>query len=222
MMEFICVIQLVVLLSAIVDQGQTACSGNNDLCDNGDCVYNGFVCDTEYDCQDQSDEQNCVVNTVDSCGGKIDVTSPTSGFISSPYYPSDYPSNARCTWIIQGPPDTKITLRFADFDLQNPGTSLICTAGQCSSRRICYDWLRTFETKSRDDDGEIYCGDDAIEPYQSMGNYLWIQFRSDGSRSNKGFNIKYSIENEGSGLRCTGTIILGSALGAVLIMLSSL
>ncbi|XP_072037633.1 low-density lipoprotein receptor-related protein 12-like [Amphiura filiformis] len=197
MMAFICLIKLVVLLSAIVDQGQTACSGNNVLCNSGECIYNGFQCDTEYDCQDQSDEQYCVVNTVDSCGGKINATSPTSGFISSPNYPSDYPTNATCTWIIQGPPDTKITLRSTDFDLQNPETR--------ESTKICHDWLTTFEKKSgdlQDDAGEIYCGDHAIKRYQSTGNYLWIQFRSDGSRSNKGFNITYSTACSGNDILC--------------------
>ena len=49
------------------------------------------------------------------CGGTL--TSPT-GIIMSPLYPSLYPSNSDCTWIIKPPSAKDISLTFEAFDLE--------------------------------------------------------------------------------------------------------
>lgn len=55
------------------------------------------------------------------CGGMI---SGTSGTITSPGYPDDYPDDVVCEWIFQGPIVHYLTIKFTSFALQ-PSTN--CT-----------------------------------------------------------------------------------------------
>ncbi|XP_072051835.1 membrane frizzled-related protein-like [Amphiura filiformis] len=159
-------------------QGQTGfCNGTFDfLCSNGQCIDEGFRCDRERDCTDNSDEQACPAAT---CGG---VLTATSGVITTPNYPSVYPNDAKCTWIIQGGERTNIQLRFTNFILEES----LADGG-------CYDWLQILETKISDN--MRYCGTSLVrETVQSRRNYLWLQFRSDVSIVRSGFRVEYEIE----------------------------
>ncbi len=51
-----------------------------------------------------------------SCGGTL---TSNRGEIRSPSYPSLYPSNSICTWVIEAPVGSAISLVFLDFDLQD-------------------------------------------------------------------------------------------------------
>ncbi len=53
------------------------------------------------------------------CGGKITITS--AGYVTSPGYPSGYPVNQQCSWLIQAPdPQQKILINFnPHFDLES-------------------------------------------------------------------------------------------------------
>ncbi|XP_072046866.1 hyalin-like [Amphiura filiformis] len=156
-------------------QGQTDCDGAFDfLCANDQCIYDGFMCDRETDCIDNSDEQSCPPAT---CGG---ILTATSGVITTPNYPSFYPNDAKCTWIIRGGEGTYIQLMFTNFTLEE------------SVEDGCYDWLEILTTKISDRIG--YCGTSLDrETAQSRRNYLWLQFRSDESIVQSGFRAEYAI-----------------------------
>ncbi|XP_072038178.1 uncharacterized protein [Amphiura filiformis] len=158
-----------------------ACSGSYEfLCNNGQCIYDGLQCDTERDCQDGSDELFC---PIPSCGGTL---TATSGRITTPNYPYQYPNNAKCTWIIRGAEGTHIELRFTRFSLEE--SEFRPEVGY----DVCYDWLEILESKASGSD-EGYCGAQEIDPYTSSGNYLYLQFRSDEGIVSTGFQIEYEI-----------------------------
>ncbi|KAK2179888.1 hypothetical protein NP493_468g02006 [Ridgeia piscesae] len=78
--------------------GQVRCS------DGSRCINPTWVCDGLFDCRDGSDENNCAV----SCGGK---KTGSSGQISSPNYPNNYPPYSDCSWHIEVPVGKRIQLK---------------------------------------------------------------------------------------------------------------
>lgn len=50
----------------------------------------------------------------------------TSGWFSSPGFPSNYPNNVECAWTIPIPPGSKIYLTFLEFDVEECGASCSC------------------------------------------------------------------------------------------------
>ena len=72
-------------------------------------------CQTDSDCPDDhfcgEDDQVCV-----ACGGLINATS--AGYLSSPYYPNDYPKNLDCEWQIIVPVGERIKIEFTTFDVE--------------------------------------------------------------------------------------------------------
>lgn len=51
--------------------------------------------------------QPCLFFADRHCGGEL---GDYTGFLESPNYPGNYPSNVECTWIINPPPKRKILL----------------------------------------------------------------------------------------------------------------
>uniref|UniRef100_A0A8C2IK70 Neuropilin n=1 Tax=Cyprinus carpio TaxID=7962 RepID=A0A8C2IK70_CYPCA len=104
--------------------------------------------------------------TGDPCGGKITITS--SGYVTSPGYPSGYLANQQCSWLIQAPdPQQKILINFnPHFDLE--------------SRECKYDFVQVFDGV---DENALslgrFCGKIAPSPIISNGNSLFIKFTSD-------------------------------------------
>jgi len=96
------------------------------------------------------------------CGGTW--TIPT-GVITSPYFPSNYPSGRECIYQIEQPAGVTITLNFLEFDIESHD--------ECQ-----YDYLEV-----RDGDNENstlvgrFCGDPTTipAPIQSTHNYLWLK-----------------------------------------------
>ena len=58
----------------------------------------------------------------------------TSGWFSSPGFPSNYPNNVECAWTIPIPPGSKIYLTFLEFDVEECGAS--CSCDYVEVRRI--------------------------------------------------------------------------------------
>nr|AAR89616.1 neuropilin 1b [Danio rerio] len=119
------------------------------------------------------------------CGGKITITS--AGYVTSPDYPTGYPVNKQCTWLIQAPdPQQKILINFnPHFDLE--------------SRECKYDFVQVFDGA---DENALslgrFCGKIAPSPIISSGNSLLIKFTSDYESAGAGFSIRYEIHRTGT------------------------
>ncbi|KAA0718747.1 Neuropilin-1 A5 protein [Triplophysa tibetana] len=123
--------------------------------------------------------------TESSCGGKITITS--AGYVTSPGYPTGYPVNQQCTWLIEAPePQQKILINFnPHFDLE--------------SRDCKYDFVKVFDGLGEDAFSlGSFCGKIAPSPIISSGNALLIKFTSDYESTGAGFSIRYEIHRTGT------------------------
>ncbi|XP_076146859.1 cubilin [Alosa pseudoharengus] len=126
-----------------------------------------------------------------ACGGHIPLgDSDPSGYITSPNYPSNYPQNIDCIWVISVPNGEAVQLDFEDDFYIEPNTD-------CR-----YDYLEVRDGPSSDS-GFIarLCGNTRPSTQHSTGAAMYVRFRTDTSITHKGFKVKYSIAT------CTGTYI---------------
>lgn len=118
----------------------------------------------------QRDENVYVSGITNACSEVVQLRS-SSGLVSSPGWPFQYPSKLNCSWNIRARPGDTITISFLDFSLQS--------SQRCSSDYLLIDGLRL-------------CGSSRPAPYTSTSNQVSIHFHSDGAVSAKGFRLEYS------------------------------
>ncbi|XP_037651635.1 low-density lipoprotein receptor-related protein 12 isoform X2 [Sebastes umbrosus] len=111
-----------------------------------------------------------------ACGEVADLLRASSGVITSPGWPFQYPSRLNCSWNIRARPGDTVTISFQDFDLQG--------SHRCSS-----DWMSISSYRSLD--GLRVCGSSLPPPYISSQDHVWIHFHSDDSLTGKGFRLSY-------------------------------
>ncbi|XP_015194617.2 adhesion G-protein coupled receptor G6 isoform X2 [Lepisosteus oculatus] len=118
----------------------------------------------------------CLQKTVLSC--QVDcnkVLTASSGFFTSPCYPSEYPKSQACKWTLQAPAGFIVQITFCDFELEE---ALGCI----------YDRVIVSNGKSE----VTFCGITANGlSFNSTGNVMNVSFNSDFSVQKKGFNITY-------------------------------
>ncbi|XP_072596399.1 scavenger receptor cysteine-rich domain-containing protein DMBT1 isoform X2 [Vulpes vulpes] len=121
-----------------------------------------------------------------SCGGFM---SQPSGHFSSPFYPRNYPNNARCVWDIEVPNNYHVTIVFKDVQLE----------GGCN-----YDYIEVFDGPSHTSPLIARVCDGAKSSLTSSSNFMSIRFVSDGSVTRKGFKANYysSPSNDNTKLLC--------------------
>ncbi|KAM8912002.1 LOW QUALITY PROTEIN: scavenger receptor cysteine-rich domain-containing protein DMBT1 [Lycaon pictus] len=121
-----------------------------------------------------------------SCGGFM---SQPSGHFSSPFYPGNYPNNARCVWDIEVPNNYHVTIVFKDVQLE----------GGCN-----YDYIEVFDGPSHSSPLIARVCDGAKSSLTSSSNFMSIRFVSDGSVTRKGFQANYysSPSNDNTKLLC--------------------
>ncbi|XP_019640486.1 PREDICTED: CUB and sushi domain-containing protein 1-like [Branchiostoma belcheri] len=150
-----------------------------------------FTCNQGYElngtsnltCQaDQMWSDSAPTCTLTACvqGENLALTdSVTEGYIMSPNYPDNYPSNADCSWTITAP--SAIQLDFVTFDVEL----------QQSCR---YDYVRVLDGRgSASPTLGKFCGATLPPTVRTVGNVMTVKFRSDGSTQRTGFRAKYSI-----------------------------
>ncbi|XP_057592915.1 deleted in malignant brain tumors 1 protein-like [Hippopotamus amphibius kiboko] len=108
-----------------------------------------------------------------SCGG---VLSQSSGRISSPSYPGNYPNNAKCVWDIEVPNNYRVTVVFTDVQLE----------GGCN-----YDYIEVFDGPHHSSPLLSRVCEGARGSFTSSSNSMSIRFVSDGSIVKKGFEAEY-------------------------------
>lgn len=114
------------------------------------------------------------------------------GIISSPNYPGHYPPNLRCTWLIQAPKDTFITLQFSSFDVKS-GPSCDVTRCQCS-----YVQIQTAYHKGPNGHNTKYCEGHKPKGVISLtSKKVQIRFKSNSFVGRGyGFALKYWFERQ--------------------------
>ncbi|XP_078357451.1 uncharacterized protein LOC144642360 [Oculina patagonica] len=103
----------------------------------------------------------------------------TSGNVSSPSYPSNYPNRQTCRWIITVPQGYLVRLSFEVFQLETCAVpSPVCSCDHVEVR------------DGRDGSSKQlgrYCGNDQPSPVHSSGRFMWMEFDTDLTGNEKGF-----------------------------------
>ena len=103
-----------------------------------------------------------------------------SGYINTSGFPnSPYAGNSNCTWIIDMPAYKSIELKFNEMDIEK-------------SPNCVKDKVTIMNGKDRDAlPLGSYCGNKLPPTIRSSTEAVTIQFVSDGTVNNKGFNLQY-------------------------------
>ncbi|XP_063566625.1 scavenger receptor cysteine-rich domain-containing protein DMBT1 [Gorilla gorilla gorilla] len=125
-------------------------------------------------------------NTDYSCGGFL---SQPSGDFSSPFYPGNYPNNAKCVWDIEVQNNYRVTVIFRDVQLE----------GGCN-----YDYIEVFDGPYHSSPLIARVCDGARGSFTSSSNFMSIRFISDHSITRRGFRAEYysSPSNDSTNLLC--------------------
>ncbi|XP_033123917.1 signal peptide, CUB and EGF-like domain-containing protein 1 isoform X3 [Anneissia japonica] len=117
------------------------------------------------------------------CGGVI---GPEKGFIESPNYPGDYPTNVECVWTILPPSNRRILIVLPEIYLPS----------KIDDR--CEDFLVMRRTESPHSTTTFETCETYRTPlaFTAKTRKLWIQFKSNEARTAKGFRIPYVTYEE--------------------------
>ncbi|XP_068115890.1 embryonic protein UVS.2-like [Hyperolius riggenbachi] len=120
------------------------------------------------------------VNKMYQCDLCRKLSTSYNGTVSSENYPSPYPNNASCLYMIRTP-GRRIYLSFEAFSLQN---TIDCTS----------DYLRVYDGSSKCSPVLLNktCGTTLPLPILSSGNTMLLEFVSDPEVSGTGFKASYT------------------------------
>lgn len=118
----------------------------------------------------------------DVCGG---VLTGLSGVLTSPEYPSNYPSSMECRWVIRASGPAAIKLVFMDFQVED-------------SEGCPYDYVAVLGVPGPAE-GHRYCGRTRPPTLVSLGRELQVVFKSDFNIGGRGFKAYYFSGREPGG-----------------------
>uniref|UniRef100_A0A8C9Y0D0 Signal peptide, CUB and EGF-like domain-containing protein 2 n=1 Tax=Sander lucioperca TaxID=283035 RepID=A0A8C9Y0D0_SANLU len=110
------------------------------------------------------------------CGGEL---GEYTGYIESPNYPGDYPSNVDCVWTINPPHKRRILIVVPEIFLpieDECGDVLVMRKSALPTSITTYETCQTYERPIA---------------FTSRSRKLWIQFKSNEGNSGKGFQVPY-------------------------------
>ncbi|XP_071475764.1 cubilin [Marmota flaviventris] len=140
-----------------------------------DLAYEGFT--IKYEAIDAA----CLEDYTDS-----------SGTISSPNFPNNYPNNLECIYRITVEPNQQIALHFTNFSLEE-GINGNCIGDFVEIRDGGYETSPSLGT---------YCGSNLPPRIISHSNKLWLEFKSDPIFTESGFSAYW----DGSLTGCGGNL----------------
>uniref|UniRef100_A0A6Q2YLR2 Signal peptide, CUB and EGF-like domain-containing protein 2 n=1 Tax=Esox lucius TaxID=8010 RepID=A0A6Q2YLR2_ESOLU len=115
------------------------------------------------------------------CGGEL---GDYTGYIESPNYPGDYPSNVDCIWTINPPHKRRILIVVPEIFLpieDECGDVLVMRKSALPTSITTYETCQTYERPIA---------------FTSRSRKLWIQFKSNEGNSGKGFQVPYVTYDE--------------------------
>ncbi|XP_073422721.1 embryonic protein UVS.2-like [Dendrobates tinctorius] len=127
------------------------------------------------------------INRLYQCNVCGNLLNQRSGNLTSANYPSAYPNNANCVFLIRTPSD-QVSLNFVAFDVQ-------------SSPNCASDYIMIYDGPTKRYPAIINrtCGSGAVPPVIASTNQLLVEFSSDSSITGMGFKALYST------VQCGGT-----------------
>ncbi|XP_073493259.1 embryonic protein UVS.2-like [Phyllobates terribilis] len=120
------------------------------------------------------------INQLYQCNVCGNLLNQGSGNLTSANYPSAYPTNANCVFLIRTP-SNQVKLNFVAFDIQS--------SPDCSS-----DYIKIYDgpTKNYPILIDRTCGSGLVPPVIASTNQLLVEFSSDSSITGTGFKALYS------------------------------
>ena len=106
-----------------------------------------------------------------------DLNNSSSGYITSPYYPSLYLNNMRRSWKIKVGTDERIKLSWSFINLEY--------------HRLCEKDSVTIRETKQSRTFKSFCGRVLPDDYLTSGNKVFLEFRSSASNVGTGFKIRY-------------------------------
>jgi len=129
------------------------------------------------------------------CDRHITAVNAKSGDIFSPGYPNNYAHSSLCNYVIQTPSSSNhITIDFKVFRLEEHNS--------CN-----FDYVAIYDGPS--DQSELigkYCGFDKPPIFTSSGRFVTVQFASDETVNEMGFQLEYSVGCSSSFSSTSGVI----------------
>ncbi|XP_067414183.1 astacin-like metalloendopeptidase [Emydura macquarii macquarii] len=135
------------------------------------------------------------INKLYSCNCCSNVLHKPKDTFSSANYPSSYPDNSNCLWLIRIP-QHKVFLQFEAFDLQ--------PSPDCTS-----DYIRIYDGSSKNSSVLLdkLCGMGPLPSLVASRNLMLVEFVSDKATAATGFQASYSHVKCGSTLTATSGVI---------------
>uniref|UniRef100_A0A8C6P4A1 Signal peptide, CUB and EGF-like domain-containing protein 1 n=1 Tax=Nothobranchius furzeri TaxID=105023 RepID=A0A8C6P4A1_NOTFU len=114
------------------------------------------------------------------CGGEL---GDYTGYIESPNYPGDYPSNVDCVWTINPPHKRRILIVVPEIFLpiEDECGDVLVMRKTLPTSITTYETCQTYERPIA---------------FTSRSRKLWIQFKSNEGNSGKGFQVPYVTYDE--------------------------
>ncbi|XP_072288205.1 embryonic protein UVS.2-like, partial [Pyxicephalus adspersus] len=127
------------------------------------------------------------INKLYQCNVCASLLNNQNGVVTSANYPSPYPNNASCVWLIRTP-SGQASLTFNGFDVQS--------TPDCTS-----DYVRIYDGPTKDSPVLLdkQCGSKSIPQLIASTSQMLVEFVSDGDVAGVGFKATYSS------VRCGGT-----------------
>ncbi|XP_053662149.1 cubilin homolog [Anopheles marshallii] len=145
------------------------------LASNGNELYVRFVSDHSFANKGFRASYRAIESP---CGGKITLH---QGFISSPNYPSNYPANMSCSWVIETDVSHTLQLHIKSFAVER--------SPNCTS-----DSLQVYDGTTGDDDRLLLtaCGSELnVTTVSSSGREMLVKFQSNSIYEAKGFQAEF-------------------------------
>lgn len=106
------------------------------------------------------------------------------GNITTPRYPSEYPTDVTCVWVLEAPENHTVKLSLEEFKLEK-------------DKKCLYDYFEVFEGNTTDEEhrlGNRLCGSHIRQVFQSKGRKMSILFNSDRSVTSNGFRAEWKTQ----------------------------
>ncbi|KAM9787623.1 attractin isoform 2-T2 [Syngnathus typhle] len=188
---------LVVLVAAAGIPGRSAAAKEKECdkpCVNGECnaATGGCVCSPGW-----------VGDQCQHCGGRFRLTAPF-GFLSDG--PGNYKYKTKCTWLIEGRPNSILRLRFEHFATECSWDHLYIYDGDSIYAPLlaAFSGLIIPETSSNETVPEV----------ASQSGFALLHFFSDAAYNLTGFNISYRVNSCPNDCSGRGECRLANATGA--------